>query len=68
MRQSIHPVVGPTVYSCGRCSTQFKVESTRRADLVLDVCSNCHPAYTGKEMKSVTNNRIESFNNRYKLN
>jgi len=60
------PESKPTTYSCGNCGSEFEIVSTKQADAKLDVCSNCHPAYTGKTMEKVTGDRVESFNNRYK--
>jgi len=67
MKRNTHPVSSATVYSCGNCGTEIKTESTKQADAKLDVCSNCHPAYTGEATKEASGNRVDSFNNRYKL-
>ena len=48
---------------CATCGTEFDVRST--ADrLSVDVCSNCHPAYTGRQHTAVRGDRIERFNRR----
>ncbi len=65
MKQGIHPVSNSTVFTCGSCGTEIIVESTIQTQSTLDVCSNCHPAYTGKEVKSVSGSRTDSFNDRY---
>lgn len=67
MKQQTHPVSEPTIYTCGNCGTQIMIESTKQADTALDVCSNCHPAYTGKVSTDVSGSRIDSFNHRYKF-
>jgi len=67
MKRNTHPVSSPTVYSCGNCGSILKTESTKQAEAKLDVCSNCHPAYTGVATKEASGNRIDSFNNRYNL-
>jgi large subunit ribosomal protein L31 len=51
---------------CATCGTSFSVRSTADA-LSIDVCSNCHPAYTGVERTTVRGNRIERFNRRRSL-
>lgn len=66
MKQQTHPISTPTVYSCGNCGAQIVTESTKPATGKLDVCSNCHPAYTGKELKDVSGSRVDSFNKRYR--
>lgn len=66
MKQGIHPVSKSVVYTCGSCGTEITAESTRQAPSTLDVCSNCHPAYTGKELKSVSGSRSDAFNDRYR--
>ena len=66
MKQSIHPTSVSTIYECGNCGTEIPVESTQAASAKLDTCSNCHPAYTGKEVENVSGSRIDSFNERYK--
>ena len=68
MKQSKHPVSVPTVYECANCGTTINTESTRAAQAKLDTCSNCHPAYTGIDVKNVSGSRIDSFNDRYNIN
>ena len=51
---------------CATCGTAFDVRST--ADrLAVDVCSNCHPAYTGRQHAAARGDRIERFNRRRSL-
>ena len=66
MKQNKHPESTPTVYTCGNCGTQITAESTKPSDAALDVCSNCHPAYTGKVLKDVSGSRVDAFNKRFK--
>ncbi len=65
MKKQIHPVVTATVFSCTNCGTQIPSASTRRDHASLDVCSNCHPAYTGKVVSTVSGSRVDAFNARY---
>jgi large subunit ribosomal protein L31 len=48
---------------CTSCGMTFTTRSTR-SELVVDVCSSCHPAYTGRERESRSGSRIERFEQR----
>jgi large subunit ribosomal protein L31 len=61
-----HPVLHRVDVRCASCGTTFVVRSTATAWSV-DVCSNCHPAYTGREQAVVSGSRIDSFNRRRAL-
>jgi large subunit ribosomal protein L31 len=51
---------------CASCGAEFTVNSTA-ATISTDVCSNCHPAYTGRERSFAGGGRIERFNARREL-
>jgi large subunit ribosomal protein L31 len=51
---------------CATCGASFALRSTA-ASLRVDVCSNCHPAYTGVERAAAGGSRIERFNRRRAL-
>jgi len=51
---------------CRNCGTAFTLRSTA-ASLAVDVCSSCHPAYTGAQRTAATGSRIERFNRRRAL-
>src|SRR5262245_12810818 len=63
MRQGIHPedVVATVHCSCGNT---FTTRSTR-SELRVEICSNCHPFYTGKQKLVDTGGRVERFQRRY---
>ena len=61
--QGRHPDLVLTTVRCGSCGNEFTTRSAR-AELVLDVCANCHPAYTGIERELVRGNRIDRFERR----
>ena len=65
MKQSIHPASVSTVFECANCGTEIATESTKPALAKLDTCSNCHPAYTGRDVENVSGSRIDAFNDRY---
>ena len=58
-----HPELHLVHAACATCGTAFDVRST--ADrLSVDVCSSCHPAYTGRHHAAARGDRIERFNRR----
>ncbi len=65
MKKHIHPVITSTVFACSNCGTEIPSASTRQDHASLDVCSNCHPAYTGKVVSAVSGSRVDAFNERY---
>ena len=65
MKKEIHPEVFPIVATCA-CGAQFKTRSTRK-ELHVDICSQCHPFYTGNEKIVDTEGRVERFTRRYNL-
>ncbi|BBI53126.1 MULTISPECIES: 50S ribosomal protein L31 [Halomonadaceae] len=64
MRQGIHPNYNTVTASCS-CGATFQVGTTSGQDFSLDVCSNCHPFYTGKQKQATTGGRVERFNKRF---
>jgi large subunit ribosomal protein L31 len=64
MKASIHPEYAEITVSCS-CGNTFKTRSTVGRDLSVDVCSNCHPFYTGKQKIVDTAGRVDKFRKRY---
>jgi len=61
MKKGIHPATKPVTFSC-ECGNTFVIESTYKNDeFKMEVCSNCHPFYTGKQKIIDTSGRIEKF-------
>ena len=58
-----HPERVVTSVRCTTCGNEFTTRSSH-VELVLDVCSNCHPAYTGVEREVARGSRIERFERR----
>jgi large subunit ribosomal protein L31 len=58
-----HPELHLVGVECASCGSTFSVRSTATA-LSADVCSNCHPAYTGVERSTAGGTRIDRFNRR----
>ena len=64
MKASIHPDYAEITVTCG-CGNTFKTRSTVGHDLQVDVCSNCHPFYTGKQKIVDTAGRVDKFRRKY---
>ncbi len=64
MKADIHPEYGDTKVTCS-CGNEFTTRSTLSGDLQVEVCSNCHPFYTGKQKIIDTGGRVDKFRKRY---
>lgn len=64
MRQGIHPNYQATTVTCS-CGEVFQTRSTADGDMRVDICSKCHPFYTGKQKLVDTGGRVERFERRY---
>ena len=63
-KADIHPKYGEVAVTCS-CGNTFKTRSTLRGELQLDVCSQCHPFYTGTQKIMDTAGRVDKFLRRY---
>ena len=63
MKTDIHPEYHQARVICGSCHTEFTVGSTA-TELRVDICSNCHPFYTGKQTIVDTAGQVERFQKR----
>ena len=64
MREGIHPEYSEIRASCS-CGNVILIKSTLKEDIHLDVCSSCHPFYTGKQKLVDTGGRVEKFRKRF---
>jgi large subunit ribosomal protein L31 len=65
MKTGIHPVYHETAVSCS-CGNTFTTRSTKNdGTITVEVCSNCHPFYTGKQKILDTGGRVARFEARY---
>ncbi len=64
MRDAFHPAFTETTITCA-CGNVIKTRSTR-ADIHVEICSSCHPFFTGKQKLLDTEGRVERFLNKYK--
>ena len=59
-----HPTLFRSTVRCSTCGAGFEMRSTRQ-QVAVDVCSQCHPAYTGRERSIAGSDRVEKFNRRW---
>jgi large subunit ribosomal protein L31 len=63
-KQGIHPNYVATTVKCA-CGNTFETRSTHKGDILLEICSTCHPFYTGKNKVIDTAGRIERFKRKF---
>ncbi|HWP83883.1 MAG TPA: 50S ribosomal protein L31 [Terriglobia bacterium] len=64
MRAGIHPEYAEVTVYCA-CGNVFQTRSTHKGDIRLEICSNCHPFFTGKQKLVDSTGRVERFQKRY---
>jgi large subunit ribosomal protein L31 len=64
MKPEIHPAYHEITVKCS-CGNTFETRSTLDKALQLDVCSACHPFYTGKQKIVDTGGRVDKFRQKY---
>ena len=65
MKSGIHPAYVETTVHCG-CGNTFQTRSTKQSgQIVVEVCSQCHPFYTGKQKILDSGGRVARFEKRY---
>ena len=64
MKPSVHPDYKEINVSCS-CGNVFQTRSTLGHDLQVEVCSSCHPFYTGKQKIVDTAGRVDKFRKKY---
>ena len=65
MKKDIHPKYEPTTVTCA-CGNVLEVRSTSK-DIKVEICSNCHPFFTGKQKLVDTAGRVERFKKKYNI-
>ena len=63
MREGIHPKYEETTITCA-CGNVIHTRSTKK-DIKVEICSKCHPFYTGKQKAAQARGRIDKFNRKY---
>ena len=64
MKPEIHPEYADIKVVCA-CGNRFETRSTMGRDLQVEICSECHPFYTGKQKIIDTAGRVSKFQNKY---
>jgi large subunit ribosomal protein L31 len=65
MKEGIHPTYTTATVTCA-CGNSFETRSTKPT-IRVEICSNCHPFYTGKQKIVDTEGRVEKFLQKYKM-
>lgn len=65
MKPDIHPVYKEVSVICS-CGNTFKTRSTASKNLSVEVCSSCHPFYTGQQKIVDTAGQVDKFRRRYR--
>ncbi len=65
MKKGIHPAYEETTITCA-CGNVIKTRSTKK-DIKVEICSKCHPFFTGKQKLVDTGGRVDRFKKRYNL-
>ena len=65
MKEGIHPNYRVTTVKCA-CGNEFQVGSTKE-NIRVEICSQCHPFYTGKQKLVDTGGRVDRFKKRFNL-
>lgn len=67
MKADIHPNYHEVTVTCA-CGSTFKTGTTKEGETMkVDICSNCHPFFTGKQKLVDTGGRVDKFKKRYGL-
>lgn len=67
MKSGIHPQYQTVSVRCA-CGNQWETRSTTTGEIRLDICSECHPFFTGKQKLIDTAGRVERFRRKYEKN
>lgn len=65
MKSDIHPAYQEVSVTCS-CGNTFKTRSTASKNLGVEVCSSCHPFYTGQQKIVDTAGQVDKFRRRYR--
>ena len=63
-KAGIHPTYNDINVKCA-CGTTFQTRSTHKGDIVVEICSACHPFFTGKQKLVDTAGRIDRFRRKF---
>jgi large subunit ribosomal protein L31 len=60
MKAGIHPAYNAVKVICA-CGSQFETRSSHKGDIRLEICSSCHPFFTGRQKLIDTEGRVDRF-------
>ena len=64
MKAGIHPQYEEVNVICA-CGNTFRTRSTHKGDIRVEICSNCHPFFTGRQKLVDTEGRVDRFQKKY---
>ena len=64
MKAGIHPAYEAITVTCA-CGHKFETRSAHKGDMRVEICSNCHPFFTGKQKLIDTEGRVDRFQKKY---
>lgn len=64
MKSGIHPAYEEVNVICA-CGNTFKTRSTHKGDIRVEICSNCHPFFTGRQKLVDTEGRVDRFQKKF---
>ena len=64
MKAGIHPAYNEVRVHCA-CGNTFMTRSSHKGDIAVEICSSCHPCFTGKQKLVDTAGRVERFRRKY---
>jgi len=64
MKAGIHPAYNEVSVTCA-CGNTFRTRSTHKGDIRVEICSRCHPFFTGRQKLVDSEGRIDRFQRRY---
>jgi large subunit ribosomal protein L31 len=64
MKQGIHPAYEEILVMCA-CGSSFRTRSTHKGDMRVEICSSCHPFFTGRQKLMDTEGRVDRFQKKY---
>ncbi len=65
MKEGLHPNYTPTTIKCA-CGEVIETASTKE-NIKVEICSKCHPFYTGKQKMADVGGRVDKFNKKFGL-
>jgi large subunit ribosomal protein L31 len=66
MKSGIHPAYNEANVTCA-CGNVFRTRTTHKGDIRVEICSACHPFFTGRQKLMDTAGRVDRFEKKYKV-